>query len=374
MTSSLAWPGFGFTLDAGAPAELVAFIGEQIGVPVAAFVGNATAAAFTARDIGYAPVGSTAVGQTITGTSGTDILSGTGGADVIRGLQESDTLNGRGGNDLLEGGEGYDQLNGGLGDDVLFGNNAANMGFDLNDGLTDGQGGNDQLFGQDGDDYFYMSRYTYNGPIAASTVLLDGGNGNDTINCGASSRFLDTVTVRGGAGDDTINVGSVLRGVIDAGDGNDKVTIGMTGGDQSITLGTGSDVLTLDSNFFALAIGNPIRITDFQVGTDTLNIDQFLANRMSGWDKITNPFATGHLKLIQSGSDTLLQIDRDGSTGAGYSLDTLLTLANTIATAFTAKDLGYAPLGTQNMAVGALAVDAFSLHPEPLLIHSYLLF
>ncbi len=33
----LRHPGFGFTLDAGAPTELVAFMGEQIGVPVAAF-------------------------------------------------------------------------------------------------------------------------------------------------------------------------------------------------------------------------------------------------------------------------------------------------------------------------------------------------
>jgi hypothetical protein len=33
----LRHPGFGFTLDAGAPTELVAFMGEQIGVPVTAF-------------------------------------------------------------------------------------------------------------------------------------------------------------------------------------------------------------------------------------------------------------------------------------------------------------------------------------------------
>jgi len=33
----LRHPGFGFTLDEGAPIELVAFMGEQIGVPIAAF-------------------------------------------------------------------------------------------------------------------------------------------------------------------------------------------------------------------------------------------------------------------------------------------------------------------------------------------------
>ena len=33
----LRHPGFGFTLDVGAHTELVAFMGEQIGVPIAAF-------------------------------------------------------------------------------------------------------------------------------------------------------------------------------------------------------------------------------------------------------------------------------------------------------------------------------------------------
>lgn len=45
---------------------------------------------------------------------------------------------------------------------------------------------------------------------------------------------------------------------------------------------------------------------------------------LSGWDKTTNPFATGHPKVVQSGSDTLFQLDRDGGTAAGYSLSTLL--------------------------------------------------
>ncbi|MES3057712.1 hypothetical protein O6V14_18930, partial [Sphingomonas faeni] len=60
------------------------------------------------------------------------------------------------------------------------------------------------------------------------------------------------------------------------------------------------------------------------------------------WDKASNPFGDGHLRLVQSGSDTLLQLDRDGS-GAGYSFQTLLTFDNTQASSFTAKDLGYAP-------------------------------
>jgi hypothetical protein len=210
--------------------------------------------------------------------------------------------------------------------------------------------------------------------MAASTVLLDGGNGNDSLRFDASSRFLDTVTMRGGAGNDTINVGSVLSSTIDAGDGNDRVTIGMTGGNQAITLGAGSDVLTLDGNVSAFAIGNPTRIVDFQIGTDTLNIDQYLAAVLSGWDKTTNPFATGHLKLVQSGSDTLFQLDRDGNTGTSYGLSTLLTLSNTTAANLTAKDIGYAPIGTQDLMQIGLTSDVLSfVQPAPLFEHGYLL-
>ena len=305
---------------------------------------NTTASAFTAKDLGFAPDGSAPVGQTITGTSGSDTLTGTDGADTIRGLGGDDTLLGRGGNDILEGGEGYDQLNGGLGDDVLYGNNATNSGSDYSfDNLTDDQGGNDKLYGQDGNDILSISRY---GNIAASTVTLDGGNGDDYIRFW-STRFLDTVTISGGEGKDDISTGSVLKSVIDAGAGNDKVNITMLGGDQTITLGTGADVLTLEGNSYSFASGNPTTVTDFQTGTDTINIDKYLADTLIGWDKVANPFATGHLKLVQSGSDTLLQLDRDGSTGSSYSLATLLTLSNTTASAFTAKDLGFAPNATR---------------------------
>ncbi|UVO50914.1 hypothetical protein M0208_10445 [Sphingomonas sp. SUN019] len=117
-------------------------------------------------------------------------------------------------------------------------------------------------------------------------------------------------------------------------------------GDQTITLGGGTDVLTLDRSYSAFAIGNPTRVTDFATGADTLSIDQYLADALVGWDKATNPFATGRLKLVRSGSDTLLRLDRDGSAGTGYALDTLLTFANTIAASFTAKDLGYAPVSS----------------------------
>ena len=280
-----------------------------------------------------------------TGTFGDDTLTGTNGADILRGLDGSDMLDGRGGNDVLEGGSGYDRLNGGLGNDILYGNNVGNTGFDEYDSLTDDQGGNDQLYGQDGGDYLSVSRYS---SIPASTVLLDGGAGDDNIDFYRSGGPIDTVTVIGGSGNDTINLSAVFKSTIDAGDGNDKVRIDMTGGNQTITLGTGADVLTLSSSSNVFAVGNPTRVTDFVTGTDKLSMDFYLANVLQGWDKVTNPFATGHLKLVQNGADTDLMLDRDGSAVNGYSFAKLLTFANTTATNFTANDLGYAPVASSS--------------------------
>ena len=318
---------------------------------------NTTATAFTAAEIGYAPDGSATPGQTLIGTSGADTLVGTAGNDLLQGLGGNDILEGRAGNDILEGGDGFDQLDGGLGDDILYGNNAANTGPEsVVDHLRDDQGGNDQLFGQDGNDNLSIRR---DGATAASTVLMDGGTGEDTITFTALSRYLDSVTIRGGTGNDTIKVGSVSSLVLDAGDGNDTVTINTLGGNQAITLGAGSDTFVLDRTSGSFAVGNPIRVTDFQIGSDKLSLEPYLADVLQGWDRTSNPFSQGYLRLVQSGSDTLLQIDRDGNTnGANYG--TLLTLQNTTANAFTAAEIGYAPAVAATTETAPTLADLFA--------------
>jgi len=278
----------------------------------------------------------------VVGTAGNDVLNGSERADLMQGLGGDDTINGRAGNDVLEGGSGVDTLDGGLGNDTLYGNNAANSGADGGDFLRDTQGGNDRLYGQDGNDVLEVFRQ---GAMAASNVVMDGGQGDDTIVFASVDRYLDIVNAVGGDGDDRIDIGTVARSVIDAGAGNDRVSITMLGGDQTITLGAGIDTLTLKGSAGAFSIGNPTRVTDFRIGTDTMNIDQYLGDTLQGWDKGSNPFATGHLKLVQSGGDTLLQLDRDGSAGNAYGFATLLTLSNTVAADFTVKELGYAPSG-----------------------------
>ena len=100
--------------------------------------------------------------NTITGTSGDDVLTGTIADDNIYGLEGNDVLSGLDGSDLLDGGIGNDQLDGGLGNDSLNGGDGADTlnggnGDDTLDGGLDNDGllggfGNDTLLGGDGSD------------------------------------------------------------------------------------------------------------------------------------------------------------------------------------------------------------------------------
>jgi len=97
------------------------------------------------------------------GTDSNETLTGTSGIDMIFGLNGADTINGTAGNDLLCGDNGSDNLNGGDGNDILDGQNAAdtlNGGNDMD--ILRGSSGNDALTGGPGADSF------------------SGGSGSDT--------------------------------------------------------------------------------------------------------------------------------------------------------------------------------------------------
>ncbi|MEJ5975353.1 SdiA-regulated domain-containing protein [Novosphingobium sp. PS1R-30] len=89
------------------------------------------------------------------GTLRADTLTGTSGEDLIGGLLGNDTLYGLDGNDKLWGGLGNDKLFGGNGNDMLSG--------DFGNDELDGGAGDDMLFGDTGDD------------------KLTGGAGRDTF-------------------------------------------------------------------------------------------------------------------------------------------------------------------------------------------------
>jgi Ca2+-binding RTX toxin-like protein len=283
--------------------------------------------------IGFAADGSDGPGITLDGTAAGDTLVGTGHDDVIHGLDGSDRLFGDAGDDLIEGGLGDDTLSGGWGNDQMYGGDGA-------DQLDDVESGNDSLYGGDGNDRLAIAR---NAAAPDAVLLLDGGAGDDGLGYGPLNetpyRFLhDDVTLIGGDGKDVINVSSPKTAIIDAGAGDDYVSIANSGTVFTISLGSGVDTLNFSTT--RASVGT-ILVTDYETGAagDKLEIDTYLRAVLTGWDPTTSPFETGFLQLVQRGPDSALLIDRDGPTGAGAWAD-LAVFSNTVAASFTGRNLG----------------------------------
>ena len=273
------------------------------------------------------------------GTVGPDHLQGGSGLDHLEGLAGDDWLEGFGGDDLLEGGDDNDSLYGGAGSDVMQGG----LGDDyLEDTIFSGeQGGYDQLYGGDGADELIVDWEQTSGLPETLSAMLDGGEGDDVVVL-VSDRFVAQATLIGGGGNDFINNFFLGGGVasIDAGSGNDTVSVSGSAVAYTVTLGTGADVLRMTS---LAPTSYPVVATDFQAGDagDRLDVLRYFHNILTNWDQVTNPFASGHMRLMQSGADTLVQIDRDGSGVLAF--ETLITLQNVAATALTGLNLGDLP-------------------------------
>jgi len=281
-------------------------------------------------------------GDTLTGGSGDDTLDGKQGADslsggagndtLIGGNQGSaasggDTLIGGSGNDSLDGGNGNDSLDGGTGDDTLAGGteNDTLVGGAGNDTL-DGGAGTDTLSG--GDDNDTLSGGTEND-------TLDGGNGNDSLDGGGGNDVLT-----GGEGHDTIT-GSTENDTISGGNGNDSLDGGagadsLSGNDGGDTLsgGPGNDTLSggnhADTFVYSSTADAPDRITDFQEGTDKIDLSAIDANTNQGGNQSFN-FVAGQTSSVVvnsvtwnvSGGDTTVRVDTNGNTNNSEMVITL---------------------------------------------------
>lgn len=227
-------------------------------------------------------------------------------------------LLGLAGNDYLDGGTGSDTLWGGTGNDLLSGGAGADQLLDEEGSDTLGGGsGNDGLIGQSGDN------------------LLDGGEGDDYLIDGAGNDTLD-----GGAGDDQIDTGSQqspsLRTVqILGGSGNDIIFLGDNVATKRVEIsgGSGSDIFRFDSGQHA----ETNVINDFQAGIGGDRLHVYGAPSGPG-----HPFgAAGYLRLLQSGSHTLLQFDEDGAAGQVAQFHMLAILHGIAAT--VSDDQGLQP-------------------------------
>jgi VCBS repeat-containing protein len=283
---------------------------------------------------GYHPDGSAPAGETITGTADADTLTGTIGNDTINALAGDDNVSGGAGSDQIDGGDGADFVEGGADEDVIAGGNDDDflLGGSGHDQLS-GQAGNDILLGEAGDDA--LSGGTEND-------TLNGGDGDDSLDGGdgadALSDLVGTNSFTGGIGQDEIIAGSADGAqTIDGGGDDDTIVHYFRHFASTITTGAGSDTIELAHADQGSAA---ITVTDFTAGAggDRLRLsgaDGALLSLLVGWDGSTNPFgSTGFLRLQQSGADTLLQWDQNGTDG-GANWETLMVFENTDADDFT---------------------------------------
>jgi serralysin len=332
------------------------------------------------------------------GGAGADLLIGNGVHNFIRGGAGADTLAGLGDNDFLNGGEGDDRLVGGdghdtagyydatagvtvrltqttrqntvgAGRDLLEGIESV-MGSDFNDILS-GDAGDNQLYGLDGDDRLDGLDGDDRLSGGVGNDRLVGGDGDDELTewgDGADSLY-------GGAGNDDFNVNHFFptgKVVADGGEGDDTFFLRAPGGmtyayggagndtfhllyEATVTGGAGIDTFHISQDVVG---SGAVNFTDFQggAGGDILRLS--LLSTLQGWDTFSNPFTSGYLRLIASGTGSLLQIDVDGAATA-FAFTTVVVFKNLALNALTIDNLDYAPptiilgtAGADNLAGG----------------------
>ncbi|KQS55690.1 hypothetical protein ASG17_06375 [Brevundimonas sp. Leaf363] len=214
------------------------------------------------------------------------VINGTYQGDYLSGTTDDDDISGRGGDDSI-----YDT-----------------------------SGGADILRGNAGDDELYVSRYSGD-PVSKGKIILLGGADDDTL---------------------TWDVYNASTGLLDGGEGDDEFVLQANGGSVTLNTGMGEDTISF-SNLDTRFVG-AILVQDFDFKADSLEILPYLERALTNWDG-ANPFGSGHLRLVQSGSSTVLQID---ANGGGNSYVNLATFANTRASNFEASHFGgYAPNGSE---------------------------
>jgi Ca2+-binding RTX toxin-like protein len=226
--------------------------------------------------------------------SGADRVDGGFGDDLVDGGAGDDSLVGSRGRDELRGGAGRDTLGGGFDDDRLYGGDGDDM-------LRETEGLGDWLIGGAGNDVIELERVAYSSDPVGSFVV-DGGSGDDRI-------LIDT----GYSNESNV--------YLDAGEGDDHITLGYLAGWVNIRLGGGADTIVMDK--FLEGRRRTVTLLDFAAGEggDTIDLGDLDA---------------GELQLIQRGTDTWLVLSRYGG---------VLIFTDTNAASFTAANFsGHDPV------------------------------
>jgi Ca2+-binding RTX toxin-like protein len=380
-------PPAGQTLIGGAGSDtLNGGLGNDViyGDPIGSSTGgNDTLDGAPGNDTLYGGPGN----DTLVGGAGSDLLIGGDGSDNLSDGSGNDVLQGGAGDDTLtlnflgsgtpvlnqvaDGGTGNNsisvqnngnsgsgnpnisyQLSAGSGNDSFSVSGSGAVTLDAGDGANSiyvyGNGNRDIASGS-GNDYVTIGAqgWAYQPQSQTYSYTIDGGGGNDNVNLqnlfayNYSNMSLQ-VAVDAGAGNDTIyapqtydsvnyGMGSAGSLHIDAGDGDDVVHLGASGGAMSnvspsltLTLGAGSDTVMIDR----WTGGSTVTISDFAADPGGDKLDLFgVWTQLTAWDGASNPFGAGFAHEVQSGADVLLQVDRDGD-GTAYGFETIVRLSN----------------------------------------------
>ncbi|HAA52172.1 MAG TPA: hypothetical protein DCE43_20815 [Planctomycetaceae bacterium] len=197
------------------------------------------------------------MGDVMRGGIAKDLILGNGGDDTILGQGGRDTIDGGEGNDEIHGNTGNDSVTGGAGDDHLVWSPG-----EANDTPSGGAGFDTlEIEGSSGDDSYTIRKTSGGGAKAQITngshtltlgssvevITLTMGDGNDTVNIDTLKGVSGTLlAIYGEGGNDTLTANDVsigtVRILLDGGDGDD--TISGSAGDDSLYGGDGADLIS----------------------------------------------------------------------------------------------------------------------------------
>ena len=386
--------------------------------------GAGTRVALRADYVGIERLVATPFDDLVRGTGRRDVIEGIGGDDVLIGRGGNDLLKGGDGDDVLVGGAGADTVIGGAGfDTVSYASSATGIAFDRRgiveaagdasgdrlagierivgsngndfivgaqgDDIFIGGGGNDRLIGNFGDDTLLGG---------AGSDLLVGGAGADVLNGGAGRDVASYLSARGGvavdlggpnggtgdaAGDRLVSIEVVVGSRFDdalfggalndalRGEAGDDELDGRSGND-ALSGGAGADVLNGGAGFDRLSGGSGAdtfvvmadtgfdRITDFEIGTDRIEID---AATVDAFDDLVLTQRDGFTVVaFEDGVGTYARIRLDGVAADDLGAADFDLSGTSSASGVPA---GMKPLATKTVLAEAppIAIDAPVIAP-----------